>query len=199
MSEPLGEHPEMHWVEAVVPLDGHRLRLWFDNGSVREIDIATFVTFRGILTAFQDPDFFRQVTINGGTIAWPNEVDFDPGVLYESATPVDPTTPPHKPPPPLPPAEPPELGAEMPEVSRFFGIVIRMYISEHAPPHFHAVYGGRKISIGIAPPVKVLKGKASPRVLALVREWALLHQVELLENWERARRGEPLQKIAPLE
>jgi uncharacterized protein DUF4160 len=86
----------------------------------------------------------------------------------------------------------------MPEISRFFGIVIGMFYAEHGVPHFHAVYGGAKVSIEIRRGA-VLEGKLPPRALRLVLEWAQLHERELLHNWQRARGGEPLERIRPLE
>jgi hypothetical protein len=86
----------------------------------------------------------------------------------------------------------------MPEISRFFGVVIAMYYNDHAPPHFHARYGGQKALISIDKPT-ILEGGLAPRVLGLVVEWAAMHRMELTENWERSRRDAPLEKIAPLE
>jgi len=86
----------------------------------------------------------------------------------------------------------------MPEISRFLGIVIRMYFLDHGPPHFHAVYGGAVAQIGIQPPV-VLAGALPPRVFALVAEWARLHQSELHKNWRRLHANETPLRIAPLE
>ena len=86
----------------------------------------------------------------------------------------------------------------MPEICRFFGIVIRMFIDEHAPPLFHAVYGEHEAQIGISP-LSVLRGKLPPRVLALVMEWAAIHQSELLADWELAANQSPLNPIRPLE
>ena len=86
----------------------------------------------------------------------------------------------------------------MPEISRFFGIVIRMYYDDHAPPHFHVRYGGQKALIEIDT-LAVLKGQLSPRALGLVMEWAALHQQELRENWNLARANAPLKPIRPLE
>lgn len=86
----------------------------------------------------------------------------------------------------------------MPEISRFFGIVIQMYPRDHLPPHFHAVYTGTDAVIGIRP-VALLNGRLSPRVLALIVEWAQQHQAELLANWDRLQRGEPAERIPPLE
>ena len=86
----------------------------------------------------------------------------------------------------------------MPEVSRFFGIVIAMFYNDHPPPHFHARYSGERALIGLDT-LSVLEGRLSPRVLGLVVEWAALHRRELLDNWETARREEPLKPIAPLE
>lgn len=86
----------------------------------------------------------------------------------------------------------------MPEISRFFGIVIRMYYSEHGPPHFHARYGRSKASIRLAP-VGLLSGRLPPRALALTVEWGTLHEAELLANWDRLRARRPALKVAPLE
>ena len=86
----------------------------------------------------------------------------------------------------------------MPEISRFFGIIIRMYFNDHVPPHFHADYGEHSIEITIET-LEVLKGKLPNRVLGLVLEWASLHRDELRSDWERARNGETLEPIQPLE
>lgn len=86
----------------------------------------------------------------------------------------------------------------MPEISRFFGIIISIYYNDHPPPHFHVRYGKQKAIVSIAT-LSVLEGKLSSRVFGLVQEWATLHQTELLENWERARENISLDKIEPLE
>jgi hypothetical protein len=86
----------------------------------------------------------------------------------------------------------------MPEISRFFGIIIRMYFNDHVPPHFHADYGEHSIEITIET-FEILKGKLPNRVLGLVLEWAALHRDELWADWERARNGETLEPIQPLE
>jgi hypothetical protein len=85
----------------------------------------------------------------------------------------------------------------MPEISRFLGIVIQMYYTEHGVPHFHAVYRDRKISVEVQ--TGLVRGSFPPRALQHVRDWAQLHQAELLANWERARKGRPLEPIDPLE
>ncbi|MES2304982.1 MAG: DUF4160 domain-containing protein [Gemmatimonadota bacterium] len=86
----------------------------------------------------------------------------------------------------------------MPEISRFFGIVIRMYFSDHDPPHCHATYAGEECQLRITP-VGVLGGRLPPRVLALVVEWASLHEAELHANWRRLQASEPPLRIPPLE
>ncbi|MCX7424067.1 MAG: DUF4160 domain-containing protein [Planctomycetia bacterium] len=85
----------------------------------------------------------------------------------------------------------------MPEISRFFGIVIAMYYDDHAPPHFHAIYGSERAEFRIDPP-GVLKGRLSPRALALVTEWAALRQTELLSAWDQRAAGQEPSKIEPL-
>ena len=85
----------------------------------------------------------------------------------------------------------------MPEISRFFGIVIQMFYREHHPPHFHAVYSGREVEIEIAT-LAVVHGDIPGRALGLVIEWARLHQAELATDWELAREKQPLHPIRPL-
>jgi hypothetical protein len=87
----------------------------------------------------------------------------------------------------------------MPRISAFYGIVVWMYWDDddHPVPHFHARYGGVWASIAIDGP-RVLAGQLPRRAQRLVFEWARLHQQELLANWQRARLGEPLERIAPL-
>ncbi len=86
----------------------------------------------------------------------------------------------------------------MPEISRFFGIVITMYYNDHPPPHFHVRYGQQKAIVDIQT-LSILEGKLSSRVFGLVREWAEMRQAELLANWELARQASPLESIEPLE
>ena len=86
----------------------------------------------------------------------------------------------------------------MPEISRFFGIVIRMFWDDHYPPHFHAEYGEHRAIVDIRA-LCVFSGRLPPRATGLVIEWAALHQQELLEDWDRARTQQSLEKIAPLE
>ena len=85
----------------------------------------------------------------------------------------------------------------MPEISRFFGIVVRMFADDHNPPHFHAVYGDLEVLIDIRD-LSVFAGNLTPRALGLVIEWAALHQSELLADWDRAHNHEPVAKIEPL-
>jgi hypothetical protein len=85
----------------------------------------------------------------------------------------------------------------MPEISRFYGIVIKMFFDDHNPPHFHALYGEYEVLINIYS-FAVFAGNLPPRALGLVIEWATQHQDELLINWERARGQESLTKIEPL-
>ncbi|MEI6703709.1 MAG: DUF4160 domain-containing protein [Deltaproteobacteria bacterium] len=85
----------------------------------------------------------------------------------------------------------------MPEISRFYGIIIAMFHDEHNPPHFHARYGSEKISIRIND-LSILSGAFPPRALGIVMEWASLHQSELMQNWELATHYKPLEPINPL-
>jgi len=85
----------------------------------------------------------------------------------------------------------------MPEISRFHGIVIGMFYREHGPPHFHAVHGEFEMIVDIE--TRRVSGHFPRRSLELVLEWARVRHVELLANWELARKGRALRTIAPLE
>ncbi len=84
----------------------------------------------------------------------------------------------------------------MPEISRFYGIVITLNYNDHAPPHFHARYGERQATLTMQG--AVLAGGLPPRALAMIRLWAAQHEAELLADWDRARGQLPLVPIAPL-
>lgn len=86
----------------------------------------------------------------------------------------------------------------MPEISRFFGIVIRMFFNDHQPAHFHAVYGENEALIEIET-LAIFRGELPRRALSLVLEWAVMHRNELRQNWNRARLGQEISPIAPLE
>ena len=85
----------------------------------------------------------------------------------------------------------------MPEISRFFGIVIKMFFGDHVPPHFHAEYGDDEAVFDIRN-LTIIRGSLPSRALGLVVEWASQHQAELLDLWERASKNESLYKVPPL-
>jgi hypothetical protein len=85
----------------------------------------------------------------------------------------------------------------MPTISIFYGIVIQMFWSEHAPPHFHALYAEYEVLINIQT-LEAIKGELPKRALALVLEWASEHRVELMEDWDLCARMQTPNKISPL-
>lgn len=85
----------------------------------------------------------------------------------------------------------------MPEISRFLGIVIRMYYRDHAPPHFHAEYGDHEITVEIES--GIVSGDFPKRALRAVLDWHDLHRDELIDDWQLARQEQPLNRIEPLE
>ncbi len=85
----------------------------------------------------------------------------------------------------------------MPEVCRFLGIIIRMFVSEHNPPHFHAFYNEHEAVFSIDP-LEMIEGKLPPRIHGLVIEWADIHQKDLMDNWNRLRDNKTIKKIDPL-
>jgi len=72
-----------------------------------------------------------------------------------------------------------------------------MFYNNHAPPHFHAEYGGNVMIVAIET-LGVIAGRLPPRATGMVLEWASEHQEELLNTWESALQMEPLGRIDPL-
>ena len=88
----------------------------------------------------------------------------------------------------------------MPEISRFFGIIIRMFAEPQAPrhrPHFHAYYQDAAAVFAIEP-VEAIGGSLPRTQQRLVEAWAEIHKAELLADWERLQAGKPPLKIEPL-
>ena len=85
----------------------------------------------------------------------------------------------------------------MPEISRFYGIIVTMFINDHNPPHFHIRYDEYRAIIEIGS--GKITGTLPPRAMKLVVEWLNLHREELYENWDLLRRGEQFKRIKPLE
>lgn len=85
----------------------------------------------------------------------------------------------------------------MPELCRFYGIIIAMYYRDHSPPHFHAIYGEHEATVEIANG-EVL-GSLLARALRHVQDWRMLHVSDLQDAWSLAQDRRPLLNLAPLE
>ena len=88
----------------------------------------------------------------------------------------------------------------MPELSRFFGIIIRMYweaTAQHHAPHFHAYYQD-DVAVYAIDPVELIAGSLPRRQQRLVEAWAELHQAELTADWNRLQVGQRPLPIEPL-
>ena len=85
----------------------------------------------------------------------------------------------------------------MPEISRFFGIIVYMHFNDHNPPHFHIKYSNFKAIIAIDN-FTIIEGEIPPRVYSLVIKWASIHKKELLNNWKKLIKTGKFTKIKPL-
>jgi Domain of unknown function (DUF4160) len=81
----------------------------------------------------------------------------------------------------------------MPEVARFYGIVIKVFFGDHPPPHFHAIYGENNALISIES-LEIIEGDLPSRAQKLVLEWATLYQQDLLQMWNT----QEFRKLPPL-
>ena len=85
----------------------------------------------------------------------------------------------------------------MPTISRFYGILIRMFYDDKHNPHFHVVYAEYRALVSIDDG-SLMAGDLPHRAYQLVLEWLALHRAELQANWQNARRKEALTEIEPL-
>jgi hypothetical protein len=85
----------------------------------------------------------------------------------------------------------------MPTISAFYGILIQMFWSDHAPPHFHALYAEHEAIVDIRT-LEAIEGSLPRRAMALMLEWAQEHRAELMEDWDLCNRNQPPKKIPPL-
>jgi phosphomannomutase len=186
-------------VTAVRHVAGHTLWLRFSDGVEGTVDFAGWLE-GDVFQPLEDEAFFAQVTVEHEyTLAWPNGADLAPESLYDRLVATGTVAKrdyrklfddARK-------SEAAECAA-MPEVSRFYGMVIHMFWTEHEAPHFHARYGEFIASIRINDG-RVTSRDFPPRALRHLDEWRKLHKGELLANWERMRRDQPPLPIAPLE
>ena len=179
-------------VAAVRHIRDNVLWLRFTDGVEGEVDLAD--ELRGSLfESLRDAVAFSKVRIEHGTLAWPNGADWAPETLYDrvvAANSDERQSIDHG-------DEPLALHlSAMPEISRFYGLVIRMFASDHAPPHFHAYYAEYEVTVSIRE--SVVTGQFPARALRLLLEWRDLHEEELIANWDRLRAGELPVPIAPL-
>ena len=82
----------------------------------------------------------------------------------------------------------------MPILSYFFGIYIRMYHDDHHPPHFHAEYQGHEAYFSIETG-EIIEGHFPKKAAKIVKEWCIMYQNALWENWQKAITLQPLNRI----
>jgi hypothetical protein len=185
------EH-ELPHIESVQYVRDHVLWVRFADGMEGAVDLGDGLN-GPMFAPLRDPAEFAQVGVNYGALEWPNGADWAPETLRElliaqngfavewsDAAPIDGAD---------------DIG-RMPEISRFFGVVIRMLANDHLPPHVRANYGEYEVTVTIRD--GVVTGRFPARALRMVLEWRDLHEAELLENWDRLRAGELPREIAPL-
>lgn len=85
----------------------------------------------------------------------------------------------------------------MPEISRFYGIIITMFFDDHNPPHFHIRYNEYRATMNISD--GTISGSMPRRVLNMVYEWLDLHKAELMQNWTLMANDNQPNEIKPLE
>jgi uncharacterized protein DUF4160/uncharacterized protein DUF2442 len=171
----------------------HVLWLRYSDGIEGEVDLSDGLSGE-LLTPLREISLFAQARVEHGHLAWPGGADWAPESLRERLHATYQCVP-HS----IDAAnqDPVVQISSVPEISRFYGIVIQMLANAHAPPHFHAVYGEHEISVSIRD--GRVTGSFPPRARMLVSEWRQRHEAELMANWDRLRSGHAPLPIAPLE
>lgn len=82
----------------------------------------------------------------------------------------------------------------MPEITRFYGIIIKLFFSDHPPPHFHAVYG-EHVGLFDIETLEMIEGDLPNRAVKLILEWANMYKDELKTMWDR----QEFYRLPPLE
>jgi len=82
----------------------------------------------------------------------------------------------------------------MPEIARFYGIIIKLFFGDHPPPHFHAVYG-EYVGLFNIDTLEMIEGDIPNRAKKLITEWAKMYKIQLKEMWEK----QDFIKLPPLE
>jgi hypothetical protein len=220
MTEPAREVSSAPWlVTHVTVLPGYRLFVRFIDGTEGEVDMSAQVNSpnAGVFAELADPEAFSKAFNDDGHVAWPTGQDLAPDAMHDALAANGRWV--------LGPFSPNGPGAldwqptrcndedlntshvntglldseeSMPEISRFFGIVILMHFNEHAPPHFHARYGSSKCSVDLQT-LRVTAGHFPRRAMAMTLEWAAEYRKELMEDWELCANGQIPRKIPPLE
>lgn len=184
---------DMVRVTTVRHVRDHTLWLEFSDGLAGELDLGDRLV-GPMFEPLHAPGEFARVRLGAETIEWPNGADWAPESLHALLRPrnsFDASS------------DDTDWAAlsvhtrGVPEISRFFGIVISMFFSDHTRPHFHARCGGESIAIEIDG--DGIRGSFPPNRLPLLFEWRELHRDELRANWERLQRGESPLSIEPLE
>ena|SRR5690348_2456921 len=180
-------------VTAVRHVREHVLWLEFSDGLTGEVDLASRLA-GPVFEPLREAREFARVRLGAETIEWPNGADWAPESLHALVRARNSSG-----------ASSDGAGSEViathsrevPEISRFFGIIISMFYADHVRPHFHARSSGYSIAVEIDG--DGIRGSFPPSRLPLLFEWRALHRAELRENWERLRRGESPLSVAPLE
>lgn len=188
-----GSQFELVRVTAVRHVRDHVLWLEFSDGISGEADLGDALV-GPVFEPLRDPRAFARVRLGAETIEWPNGADWAPESLHERVLAQISLR-----------ASSDDAGwmgesrqtGGVPELSRFYGIVISMFYADHARPHFHARCGAESIAVEIDG--DGIRGSFPPNRLPLVFEWRDLHREELRANWDRLRRGEAPVSIAPLD
>ncbi len=81
----------------------------------------------------------------------------------------------------------------MPEIARFYGIIIKLFFGDHPPPHFHAIYGEYNAIFNIET-LEIIEGDLPNRAVKMILEWGLEHQKALLDIWNTQN----FRKLPPL-
>lgn len=173
-------HSELLRIVSVHPLANYHVRVHLTDNSDRVLDLRPHLKGE-FLKPLLDPELFRQVEVDHGTLSWPTGEDLDPDVLLSNDVALRVAS---------------RWIKAMPCICQFDGIKIYMYVEDHVPPHVHAEYSGDEALIRIIDG-GIHKGAIRAAQLKSVQRWLDLRRDEVNAAWIKAASGQNPGKVPP--
>lgn len=174
-------------IVTVKPLHDFMVQVKLTDGTIRDLDLRPALRGPVFQNLLRSPEAFREVRVEHGTLAWPDDIDLDPDVLLGNDVAIRTRA-----------AErvATRFKEAMPCICQFDGASIYVYYNDHVPPHIHVKKGGLDAEVEIITG-DVLEGSIEKNLHNTVRKWVVKERGPLLEAYAKAQAGIPPGKVNP--